>query len=63
MKKVIKLLALTMTGGMLLVGCGDAEEIDGDLPDVEDPLDEDVEEDTGIMEDEPSDELDEDSDE
>ncbi|MDZ7834763.1 MAG: hypothetical protein U5K84_04880 [Alkalibacterium sp.] len=39
MKKSIKLLALAMTGGMLLIGCGDVEEIDNDLPDVEETED------------------------
>ncbi|WP_368645237.1 hypothetical protein AB4027_10080 [Alkalibacterium putridalgicola] len=32
MKKLTKLLALIMTGGMLMVGCG---EVDEELPDVE----------------------------
>lgn len=64
MKKLTKLLAVTMTGGLLLAGCMDAEDVDeNDLPAVEDPLDEDVEEDTGVMEDDPEEELDEDTDE
>lgn len=53
MKKLTKLLALTMTGGMLLVGCGDTEDVNEDLPDVEeteddlmnDDLDEEMEDD------------------
>ncbi|WP_091530824.1 hypothetical protein [Alkalibacterium subtropicum] len=40
MKKLIKLLALTMTGGMLMVGCG---EVDEELPDVEE-TEQDIEE-------------------
>lgn len=39
MKKLTKLLALVMTGGVLLVGCGEADDIENDLPDVEDPAD------------------------
>lgn len=48
MKKLTKLLALTMTGGMLLVGCGDVEDVNEDLPDVEEaeePIQDDLEED------------------
>ena len=51
MKKLIKLLTLTMTGGMLLVGCGDVEDVDeNDLPDIEDPLEEDIDEDLDLDE-------------
>lgn len=38
MKKSTKLLALTMTGSMLLIGCGDAEDTENtenDMPDIE----------------------------
>ncbi|MDZ7834764.1 MAG: hypothetical protein U5K84_04885 [Alkalibacterium sp.] len=51
MKKLTKLLALMMTGGMLLVGCGDVEDVDeNDLPEVEDPFEEDLEEDLELDE-------------
>ncbi|WP_177244053.1 hypothetical protein [Alkalibacterium sp. 20] len=45
MKKLTKLLALTMTGGLLLAACGDAYNgDDNDSPDVEETedLDEDM---------------------
>ncbi|WP_423190039.1 hypothetical protein ACO1PF_03880 [Alkalibacterium sp. f15] len=46
MKKVAKLLTLTVTGGLLLAACGDSYNgDDNDSPDVEeteDDLDEDV---------------------
>jgi len=45
MKKLTKLLALSMTGGMLLIGCGETDDVDNDLPDVEDPMDEEMNED------------------
>lgn len=45
MKKLTKLLALTMTGGMLLIGCGETDDVENDLPDVEDPMDEEMNED------------------
>lgn len=48
MKKLIKLLAVTMTGGILLVGCGDDSDLDDDLPGMEDieedPMDEELDE-------------------
>ncbi|MFO8068990.1 MAG: hypothetical protein R6U02_03250 [Alkalibacterium sp.] len=49
MKKLTKLLALTMTGGLLLMACGDTEDVDDiDLPEVEemeDNLNEDMNDD------------------
>lgn len=49
MKKLTRLLALTMTGGLLLMACGDAEDVDDtDLPEVEemeDNLNEDMNDD------------------
>lgn len=72
MKKLTKLLAVSMTGGLLLAGCTDAEDVDeNDLPAVEepadpaeDPMDEDMEDDAGVMEDDPADEeLDDDNNE
>lgn len=36
MKKLSKLLALSMTAGMLLAACGETDDIENDLPDVED---------------------------
>lgn len=72
MKKLTKLLAVSMTGGLLLAGCMDAEDVDeNDLPAVEepadpaeDPMDEDMEDDAGVMEDDPADEeLDDDNNE
>lgn len=47
MKKITKILAVAMTSGFLLVGC--ADDVDEDeLPDIEEqePIDEDLEEDT-----------------
>lgn len=53
MKKLTKVLALTMTGGMLLVGCGDTDDVDNDLPNVEDMEDDMMNDDLdGDMEDE-----------
>lgn len=78
MKKLTKLLAVSITGGLLLAGCMDAEDVDeNDLPAVEepadpadpadpgdDPMDEDMEDDAGVMEDDPADEeLDDDNNE
>lgn len=42
MRKLIQLLALIMTGSMLLIGCGDTYETDDDLPDVEEPVGDDT---------------------
>lgn len=35
MKKLTTLLAMIMMGGMLLVGCGETNDTETDLPDVE----------------------------
>lgn len=57
MKKLTKLLAVSMTGGLLLAGCMDAEDVDeNDLPAVEDPA-----EDPAMDEDPMDEELDEDT--
>ncbi|GEN49626.1 hypothetical protein [Alkalibacterium pelagium] len=42
MKKLAKLTALTMTAGMLLAACGDANDVDDDLPGTEEPADDDL---------------------
>lgn len=65
MKKLTKLLAVSMTGGLLLAGCMDADDVDeNDLPAIEEPMDEEMEDDAGVMEDDPADEeLDEETDE
>lgn len=44
MKKISKLLAvLSLSGGLLLAGCVDPDEVDeGDLPGVEEPAEDDV---------------------
>lgn len=42
MKKLAKLTALTMTAGMLLAACGDAEDVDDNLPGTEEPADDDL---------------------
>lgn len=64
MKKLTKLLAISMTGGLLLAGCVDADDVDeNDLPAVDEPMDEEMDDDTGIMEDDPEDELEDDTDE
>lgn len=38
MKKLAKLTALTMTAGMLLAACGDTNDVDDDLPGMEDDM-------------------------
>ena len=58
MKKLTKLLAVTMTGGLLLAGCMDADDVDeNDLPGLEEPA-----EDPAMDEDPMDEELDEDTD-
>ncbi|SFC54841.1 hypothetical protein SAMN04488102_11019 [Alkalibacterium subtropicum] len=47
MKKLTKLLILTLTGGMFLVGCGEADDIENDLPDVEETEDDLMNDDLG----------------
>lgn len=42
MKKLAKLTALTMTAGMLLAACGDAEDVDDNLPGTEEPADDNL---------------------
>lgn len=42
MNKLAKLTALTMTAGMLLAACGDAEDTDDTLPGTEEPADDDM---------------------
>lgn len=49
MKKLTKILSITMLGGMLLTACGDVDDMDS--PEVEEPVDEDVEEDLDLDED------------
>ncbi|PRY83430.1 hypothetical protein [Alkalibacterium olivapovliticus] len=39
MNRLAKLTALTMTAGMLLAACGDANDVDETLPGTEDPAD------------------------
>jgi len=42
MKKLARLTALTMTAGMLLAACGDADDTDSELPATEEPADDDM---------------------
>ncbi|SFC54814.1 hypothetical protein SAMN04488102_11018 [Alkalibacterium subtropicum] len=39
MEKLKKVLVLTLTGGMFLVGCEEIEDVNEELPDVEEPSD------------------------
>ncbi|SDK84021.1 hypothetical protein [Alkalibacterium thalassium] len=66
MKKLAKLTALTMTAGMLLAACGDANDVDDDLPGTEEPADDDLDgglEDDGMEDDGLGDDLEDDTDE
>ncbi|GEK89573.1 hypothetical protein AB4027_10075 [Alkalibacterium putridalgicola] len=47
MKKLTKLIALTLTGGLLLVGCGETDDMENDLPDVEETEDDLMNDDLG----------------
>jgi len=58
MKKLAKLTALTMTAGMLLAACGDAEDVDDNLPGTEEPADDDLD---GGMDDGLEDDMDDDA--
>jgi hypothetical protein len=62
MKKLAKLTALTMTAGMLLAACGDANDVDDDLPGMEDDMNGGLEDD-GMEDDGLGDDLDDDTDE
>jgi hypothetical protein len=59
MKKLAKLTALTMTVGMLLAACGDANDTDDDLPGMEDDMNGGLEDDG--MDDGLDDDLDDDA--
>ncbi|GAA0482675.1 hypothetical protein [Alkalibacterium indicireducens] len=61
MKKLAKLTALTMTVGMLLAACGDANDTDDDLPGMEDDMNGGLEDDG--MDDGLGDDLEDDTDE
>ena len=72
MKKLAKLTALTMTAGMLLAACGDANDVDDDLPGMEDDMNGGLEDngmddngldDDGLEDDGLGDDLDNDTDE
>lgn len=62
MKKLAKLTALTMTVGMLLAACGDANDTDDDLPGMEDDMNGGLEDD-GMEDDGLGDDLEDDTDE
>lgn len=62
MKKLAKLTALTMTAGMLLAACGDTNDVDDDLPGMEDDMNGGLEDD-GMEDDGLGDDLEDDTDE
>lgn len=62
MKKLIKFLTLAMASGMLLTACGESTdvEIEGDIPDVENPDEDATEEEIEEQEEEAEEEIEED---
>ncbi|GAB2484169.1 hypothetical protein GCM10008929_06290 [Alkalibacterium psychrotolerans] len=63
MKRLAKLATLSLTAGMLLAACGDADETDDTLPGTEEPADDGLEDDgmdDGLEDDGMDDDLDDD---